>query len=398
MHIESYTFNMQKKHLARNLKNKIIEKLTRNPIVALLGPRQCGKSTLAKEIISKFPEAIYLDLERPSDLMKLQDPEAFFLENKNRLICLDEIQRSPDIFPLLRSIVDETNRNGQFLILGSASRDLLKQSTESLAGRITYLELTPFRINELPAKSTTDRNHWLKGGFPKSFLTKTDNESFEWRLDFIKTFLERDIPQMGFQITTKNIERFWTMCAHSHGQLFNASKLGASLGLTHPSTSRYLDILEQTFVIRTLPPYENNLKKRLVKSPKIYLRDTGILHALLRIEHTNDLFGHPIYGHSWEGRAIENIIVNYPQYQFSFYRTASGNELDLIVQKGEKTLAIECKASSAPTIEKTSINALSDLSIKNCLVIAPVKTPYQIRKNTWVMPLLDAVKNLESFF
>jgi len=304
-------------YIKRFFTEKIRERLLNIPGVIILGPRQCGKSTLAKAIISKIENAVYLDLERPSDINKLIDPEAFLSLNADKLICLDEIQRVPELFPILRSVIDENRRNGQFIILGSASPDLIRQSSETLAGRVSYFELTPFLFKEISEHSSPNklRKLWLRGGFPRSYLASDEKESFEWRLNFIRTFLERDIPQLGFRIPAKTLERFWKMCAHLHGQLLNSSKLGESLGVSHHTVRSYSDLLEQTFVLRVLRPYESNLKKRLIKSPKIYIRDTGLLHALLDIESHNELLGHPVYGASWEGFVIENIL--------SFYQTGT---------------------------------------------------------------------------
>jgi uncharacterized protein len=384
-------------YLDRALARKITQKIQTNPVVAVLGPRQCGKSTLAKAIISKIPNSLYLDLERPSDLNKLRDPEAFFTINSGKLICLDEIQRTPDLFPVLRSIVDEHNRNGQFIILGSASPDLIKQSSESLAGRISYLELTPFLLKEVSKGNapTALRKMWLRGGFPRSFLAKKEADSYEWRLDFIRTYLERDIPQLGFRIPAKTLERFWKMCAHFHGQLLNNSKIGSSLGVSHHSVRSYVDLLEQTFILRVLPPYEINLKKRLVKSPKIYIRDSGMLHALLNIEAQNDLLGHPVFGASWEGLVIENILSTFSDWKAFFYRTATGSEIDLILEKGGKRLAVECKASSSPGVDKGFWPALSDLQIQEAWIVAPVREAYPIEKRVTVSPLWDFIKRTE---
>jgi len=364
---------------------KISHRLLNMPIVALLGPRQVGKSTLAKEIIKSFDNAIYLDLERPSDLNKLRDPEAYFALHANKLICLDEIQLTPELFPVLRSIIDERGRNSQFLILGSASPELIKQSSESLAGRISYIELTPFILEELEASSL--RTLWLRGGFARSYLATDDTSSFEWRLDFIRTFLERDLPQLGFSLSARVMERFWRLCAHSHGQLLNQSKIGGSLGVSHHTIRSYIDILEQTFVMRTLPPYEANFKKRLVKSPKIYVRDSGLLHALLGLETQDDLFSHPCYGSSWEGFVIENILSKWPDWQASFYRTAHGNEIDLILEKGQRRIAIECKASSSPDVGRGFHSALKDLEIEEAWIIAPVSESYPLGKGITVTPM-----------
>jgi predicted AAA+ superfamily ATPase len=384
-------------YIERIVTTKIKKKLENMPGVVILGPRQCGKSTLAKAIISEIGGAVYLDLERPSDANKLRDPEAFFGINSDRLICLDEIQRVPELFPVLRSVIDENKRNGQFIILGSASPDLIRQSSETLAGRIAYFELTPFLLKEVCEEHhylKTLRKLWLRGGFPRSYLASKEKESFEWRLDFIRAFLERDIPQLGFKTPAKTIERFWRICAHLHGQLLNSSKLGESMGVSHHTVRSYVDMLEQSFVLRVLRPYESNLKKRMIKSPKIYIRDNGILHALLGIEDHNDLLGHPIYGASWEGLIIENILSLLPNWKASFYRTSSGSEIDLILEKGNKRLAIECKASTSPNLNRGFWNALSDLNFQEAWVVAPVKEVYPIEEGVMVAPLHHLVGNL----
>jgi len=383
-------------YIKRIITVAIEQKLKNMPGVVILGPRQCGKSTLAKAIISEIGDAVYLDLERPSDVSKLRDPEAFFHLNSDRLICLDEIQRVPELFPVLRSIMDENRRNGQLIILGSASPDLMKQSSETLAGRISYFELTPFLLKEISKDHhlKTLRKLWLRGGFPRSYLAPNDKESFEWRLDFIRTFLERDIPQLGFRTPAKTLERFWRICAHLHGQLLNSSKLGESMGVSHHTIKSYIDLLEQSFVLRVLRPYESNLKKRLIKSPKIYIRDSGILHALLGIENQNDLLGHPVYGASWEGIVIENILSLLPNWKASFYRTSSGSEIDLILERGNKRVAIECKVSTSPHLNKGFWNAVSELKLKEVWVIAPVQEAYPIEKEVRVAPLHQLIEHL----
>ncbi len=383
-------------YIKRIITSAIQQKLKNMPGIVILGPRQCGKSTLAKAIISEIGDAVYLDLERPSDVSKLRDPEAFFHLNSDRLICLDEIQRVPELFPVLRSVMDENRRNGQFIILGSASPDLMKQSSETLAGRISYFELTPFLLKEISEDHhlKTLRKLWLRGGFPRSYLAPNDKESFEWRLDFIRTFLERDIPQLGFRTPAKTLERFWRICAHLHGQLLNSSKLGESMGVSHHTIKSYIDILEQSFVLRVLRPYESNLKKRLIKSPKIYIRDSGILHALLGIENQNDLLGHPVYGASWEGIVIENILSLLPNWKASFYRTSSGSEIDLILERGNKRVAIECKVSTSPHLNIGFWNAVSELKLKEVWVVAPVQEAYPIEKKVMVAPLHQLIEHL----
>ena len=370
----------------------IKKRLSTNPAVALLGPRQCGKSTLAKQIIRNYPGSIYLDLENPSDLNKLKNPNLFFSSNAKNLICLDEIQRIPDLFSELRSILDKNNRNGQLLILGSASRELIRQSSETLAGRISYCELTPFLFNE--TNGQTDK-YWLKGGFPRSYLAKNNETSFQWRSDFITTFLERDISQLGFLIPSKSIRNLWTMCAHNHGQLLNASKIGESLGVTHHTVKRYIDILEQTFLVRSLPPYLKNTGKRLTKSHKIYIRDTGILHALLEIETFNDLLGHPILGSSWEGMVIENIISAATGFRPYFYRTSTGSEIDLVLEKGNRIFAIECKTSTAPDLTAGFWNAINDLKPEKTWIAAPADSAYDLKKNITVTPLNNLIHEIK---
>jgi predicted AAA+ superfamily ATPase len=374
-------------YIPRGLAQTISERLRNSPVTALLGPRQCGKSTLARIIIARLPDSLYLDLERPSDLNKLTDPETFFRLNQGKLICLDEIQRAPDIFSVMRSIIDAQAKNSQFLVLGSASPDLIRQSSESLAGRISYLELTPFLLPEIDHRPNAMQRLWLRGGFPRSFLAADDAASFTWRVDFIRTFLERDIPQLGFRLEARLLDRFWRMVAHVHGQLLNSSKLGESLGVSHHTVRSYVDIMEQTFILRVLPPYFANLKKRLVKSAKVFIRDTGLLHTLLDIKTDNDLLGHPVYGSSWEGFVIENVLAAMPDWRPSFYRTASGTEIDLVLERGRKKLAIECKVGSAPKLGKGFWNALHDLDIKEAWVIAPVEEPYPIQAGVIVSPL-----------
>ncbi|MEI9477622.1 MAG: ATP-binding protein, partial [Deltaproteobacteria bacterium] len=375
-------------YIERFITAKIRQKLEKVPGVVILGPRQCGKSTLAKAIISDIGAAIHLDLERPSDVNKLRDPEAFFSLNSDQLICLDEVQRVPDLFPLLRSVMDENKRNGQVIILGSASPDLIRQSSETLAGRVSYFELTPFLLREVSGdhRLKTLRRLWLRGGFPRSYLASDEEESYEWRLDFIRTFLERDIPQLGFRTPAKSLERFWRMCAHVHGQLLNSSKLGESLGVSHHTVRSYIDMLEQSFVLRVLRPYESNLKKRMIKSPKVYIRDSGLLHALLGIEGPNDLLGHPVYGASWEGWVIENVLSLLPNWKASFYRSSSGSEIDLILEKGNRRLAVECKASTSPSVSRAFWNALNDVKVKETWIIAPVSEAYPIEKGVMVAP------------
>jgi len=383
--------------LQRNLATIIKERLQHNPVVAILGPRQCGKTTLAGQIVKPIKKSVYLDLENPADLAKLDDPLAFFSLHEDDLVCLDEIQRTPGLFETLRSIVDERGRNSQFLILGSASRDLIRQSSESLAGRITYLDLTPFLLNEIePATPDDLRRIWLRGGFPRSYLAADDDVSFQWRQDFIRTFLERDIGMLGFRMPPARLGRLWKMCSHIHGSLLNASKLADSLGVSSHTIRSYVDLLEHTFMIRILMPDAPNLKKRLVKSPKIYIRDSGILHALLDIRTHDDLLSHPVVGASFEGFAMENILASAKSYESSFYRTGAGAEIDLVLRRGRRVLAFELKSSTIPNLTKGFWNALEDLSPDNAFVVAPVKESYPIKQGVMVTPLHEIIAKLNN--
>lgn len=384
-----------------NLLKRTAEKILRDrlaafPAVALLGPRQSGKSTLAKMILEPLGnKALYLDLERPSDLRKLNDPETYFEHHRNRLICLDEIQKSPNLFPVLRGIIDSSDATGRFLILGSASPELLRQGAETLAGRLSFVDLCPFQLNEVD----DTKRLWTRGGFPRSYLAATDEESFVWRLDFVQTFLERDVPQMGLRLPALSVRRLWQMLAHSQGQMLNSSKIGASLGLSHTTIRSYVDLLATAFLIRVLNPWSGNLKKRLVRSPKVYVRDSGILHALLELDSFDSIAGHPSYGHSFEGMVLENIMsVLQPGWRTSFFRTARGDEIDLVLEKGTRRVAIECKASAAPELEPGFWRAREEISIEQTLVVALVEEVYPIRKDIIVVsPSEAALKSALGF-
>jgi hypothetical protein len=380
----------------RYLTDTVKRRLKNNPVVAILGPRQCGKTTLAGQIVKKMKKSVYLDLENPGDLAKLDDPLAFFSLHNEDLVCLDEIQRAPELFSILRSITDERARNDQFLILGSAGPDLIHQSSESLAGRIAYLDLTPFLLPELESGQKEGiRELWLRGGFPRSYLAEDLDISFEWRQDFIRTFLERDVGMLGFRLPPIRLGRFWKMCAHIHGSLLNASKLADSLGVSSHTVRSYIDLLEHTFMVRVLLPDAPNLKKRLVKSPKIYIRDSGILHTLLDIRTHDDLLSHPIIGASFEGFAMENILAFANNWEPSFYRTSAGAEIDLILRKGRRTLAFELKSSTVPRVSKGFWNALEDLSPDEAYVVAPVKEPYPMKGDVMVSPLQEIIAKLQ---
>ena len=362
----------------------ILEKFKYYPVTVLLGPRQVGKSTLAKAIQDRVKKALYLDLQNPKDLLLLEDPFALFERNPDTLIILDEIQKAPEFFSVLRSIIDQNRTNGRVLVLGSASRDLIKQSSETLAGRICYLEITPFFRREI--RPLLDfRQHWQRGGFPLGLLAENDSTSLDWRKNYIQTFLERDIPQLGFaNLPSPMMSRFWQMLAHNHGQFLNQAQLAQSLGVSSPSVKKYLSILEQLFVIRQLEPYAGNLKKRLVKSPRIYLRDSGLLHCLLDIESERDLMGHPVCGSSYEGFVMENIISLFPEWRPSFLRTSNGAEVDLVLQKGRKLKFFEMKLNSTPKASRGLHQMIEELHPEKTFVIAPVKSSFQVNKVTYI--------------
>lgn len=382
------------KYLPRLLEHPIQDALAKYPVVALLGPRQCGKSTLAKKILSGLGRSAYLDLERPSDRAKLQDAEAYFETNRSVLICLDEVQRAPDIFPVLRAMVDDKRRPGQFLVLGSASRDLLRQSSESLAGRIAYLELTPFLAMEAPSGATVQQRLWLRGGFPKSFQAASDADSIEWRQNFIRTFLERDVPALAPGISPASIERLWSMCAHWHGQLVNYSRLAGSLGVSDNTVRSWLELLAGAFLVRLLPPFAANFGKRLVKAPKVYLRDSGLLHALLGLDSNEELHGHPVYGASWEGFAMENILARLrPGVRASFYRDSNGTEIDLVLERGAKRMAVEFKAGLAPELTRSFANALEALGSPKAYMVSRAADAFPLGKGVTAISLVGLLES-----
>jgi len=369
-------------YIPRIAEKQLKQAIARSPAVVILGPRQCGKSTLAKAFLKAMP-SVYLDLQDRVDRNKLQEPELFFDHHRDKLICLDEIQLLPEFFSILRSEIDRERRPGRFLILGSASRDLIRQTTETLAGRIAYLDLTPFLIQEL--KGVVDRQTlWLRGGFPDSVFSSDENGSFEWRRDFIRTFMERDIPGLGFHIPVPVIERLWMLLAHYNGQIINFSKLAGGADLSIPTLKKYLYILEQTYMVRILKPAETNLKKRLIKSPKVYLRDTGILHGLLEIEDYDHLLANPAAGASWESFAMENIIAAHPYWRPSFIRTSNGAEADLILERGSHRRLFEFKLSKAPRTSRGFYELAEALKPEAAFVIAPVDDPYKISREILV--------------
>ena len=389
--------------IPRVAKPRLLDLLQRFPAVALLGPRQAGKTTLALSLEEQLrPQALYLDLELPSDRAKLADPELYLSQHRDRLVILDEIHRLPDIFQTLRSLIDHRRRTGkkdsQFLLLGSASMDLMHQSAETLAGRIAYLELTPFTAAEVGGTSPSAPDAlWLRGGFPESFLADDDEGSFEWRTAFIQTNLERDVPALGPRVPAETLRRFWQMLAHNQGQMFNGAQLAAGLGVSGHTIARYLDILVDLLLVRRLQPWASNVRKRLVRSPKVYVRDSGLVHALLGIRTQEELFGHPIVGPSWEGMLIENILSSLPATVRSwFYRTSAGAEIDLVLEFGPKNIwAIEIKRSiSNPVPSKGFYIGCADLQAARQIILYPGKESYRTDPRSEVMSLDQFIKEL----
>jgi predicted AAA+ superfamily ATPase len=382
--------------IIRRLQHTLEYLLDNFPAVALLGPRQAGKTTLALDIAAQRP-AIYLDLESTTDQAKLQNAELYLAEHQDKLVIIDEVQRAPSLFQNLRGLIDQGRRQGRrtgrFLLLGSASIELLQQSSETLAGRISYLELTPFDALELSAGQA--ETLWLRGGFPDSVLANDDTMSLKWRQDFIRTYLERDIPQLGPRIPAETLRRFWSMLAHNQGELLNAAKLAAALGVDGKTIARYLDLLVDLLLVRRLKPWHSNSGKRLVKSPKTYVRDSGIAHALLGISDKDTLLGHPVCGRSWEGFVIENCLsVAPPHSEASFYRSSAGAECDLLLTFPDQTTwAIEIKRSLAPSLQKGFYFARDDIQPATSFVVYPGMETYSIAEGVKAIGL-TALLNL----
>lgn len=381
--------------IARRAHTVVQEGLRRQAAVALIGPRQVGKTTLAHEI-GREADALYLDLEAKADRDKLADPALFLRAYADRLVILDEIHRVPELFQELRGLIDEGRRtgkrNGRFLILGSASMDLLRQSGESLADRIEYVHLAPLDALEATEDADTLRRLWVRGGFPDSFLSESESDSFAFRQNSIRTYLERDVPQFGRRIPAETLERLWTMLAHSQGALLNASKLAAGLSITAPTVAGYVDLLVDLLLVRRLRPFHINTKKRLVKSPKVYVRDSGLVHALLGIEDYNDLAGHPVVGMSWEGFVIENLINIAPsQTKASFYRTAAGAEIDLLLKLPGKggLWAIEIKRGLSANVSKGFHSARSDLNPDRSFVVTSGSDRYPVAEDVEAIGLRE---------
>ena len=368
---------------------RVLDLFRAHPCVAILGPRQCGKTTLARMICANEPVFHFFDLESPLDTRRLEAPLRA-LGALEGLIVIDEIQRKPELFEILRVLVDRPNANSRFLILDSASPTLVKGVAESLAGRVGFVDLGGFTLRETGSKSQDCL--WSRGGFPRSFLAPDDWASFQWRQGFIRTFLERDIPQLGINIPAETLRRFWTMIAHYHGQIWNAAEFARSLGSSEATARRYLDILAGAYVARILPPWFANLSKRQIKAPKIYIRDPGVLHALLELETLDNLLAHPKLGASWEGFALEQVLAVFNPHSAYFWATHGGAELDLLLTVRGKGYGFECKFADAPGPTRSMRVALQDLGLEHLWVVYPGTEAYALDDRLSVLPLRDVVR------
>ena len=386
--------------IQRILEEKLIDSLKNMPVVVILGPRQVGKTILALDLAkTALDKPIhYLDLELNSDLAKLDDAESYLKRFESQLLVIDEVQRKPELFPVIRALVDLRKRNGEraghFLLLGSASRDLLQQSSESLAGRIRYLELNPFSANELNLNDPLGFNLeklWFRGGFPDSYLADSEIQSQNWRRDFISTYVEKDIPLFGPQVPATRMKRFWSMLAHYHGQQAVMTEIAKSLEVSHTTARNYLDILQDFFMVRQLHPWSGNTKKRLVKTPKVYIRDTGLLHSLLNVSSFDQLLGHPAVGASWEGFVMENILNQLPtDWSASYYRSSNQAEIDLVLEFGTNEVwGIEIKKSSAPTIRSGFHRACEDIGVTKKYVVYSGADRFPMRGDIEAVGLIE---------
>ncbi len=388
------------------IENQIIAALDEMPAAALLGARQVGKTTLALNVSKRIEKpAVYLDLERVSDLAKIDDPEPYLESCRGKLLIIDEVQRKPNLFPLLRSIIDSRIRDGeqtsQFLILGSTSWDLLRQSSETLAGRIRFIEINPFSILELEDNKSGEsdlQSLWLRGGFPKSFTAHSDSRSWNWRSDFIHSYVERDIPQMGISIPSTTTRVFWSMLAWENSQQLNFSRLGSSLGVSYNTIKSYLNSLVSAFVVRMLPAWHGNARKRLIKTPKMYLRDSGLAHWFLTIRNIDDLRGHSVRGASWEAFVVENILRELrDHWKFSYYRTRAGAEIDLILElPNSRTCAVEIKFSTAPKVSRGFYEGCKDVGATEKYVIYPGEERFPLATDIDALGITEFIKLIGS--
>lgn len=361
------------------------------PAVGILGPRQVGKTTLAKQLGTYYPDCVYLDLENPEHLARLSDPVLYLRSFQGRLCILDEVQCLPELFPILRALIDEKRQPGRFLILGSASPQLLKQSSESLAGRIRYHKLSPLSVQEISPALTIDPL-WLRGGFPPALLSETDSDAMDWLESFVRTFLERDLSVLNISLPSVQLRRFWTMLAHCQGQLFNASRLATALSVSSTTTRRWLDVLSDTYMVRQLQPWTMNTGKRVVKTPKSYISDSGIVHRLLGIDTLDQLLSHPVCGHSWEGFVIEQIASAMPyRTELFHYRTRGGAEIDLLLRipGNDQLVAVEIKRSLSPKLQRGFWNAMEDAQCHQAYIVYPGDVSWPIAENVRTLPITE---------
>lgn len=387
--------------IPRLAESAVRKKLLQTPAVVLLGPRQVGKTTLARQIAGDWPGgAVYLDLERSADRLRLEDAEDYLRAHVGRLVILDEIHRAPGVFESLRGIIDENRlagvRSGQFLLLGSASLDLMRQSSETLAGRVSYMDISPIHTQEVIPVQIEAEQLWLRGGFPDSLLAADEEHSLDWRRDFIRSYLERDVPMFAPRLPSETIGRLWTMLAHQQGGQLNQARIASSLGVSNPTIDRYIDLLVDLQLIRRLRPWSSNAGKRLVKAPKVYVRDSGILHGLLELKTRNDVLGHPVCGPSFEGFCIDNLIAAAGAGRTAyFYRTQVGAEIDLVLEKGGRPdIAIEVKRASAPRPERGFSIACDDLKITRRYVVYPGEESFALRNGAQAISLAQLCAEL----
>ncbi|NLE35397.1 MAG: ATP-binding protein [Bacteroidales bacterium] len=379
-------------YIKRSIESEIRLSLENVPVTAIIGPRQCGKSTLARHITGEMDNSVFLDLEKPSDLAKLDNPEWYLSSQKNNLVILDEIQRKPDLFPLIRSLADEWQQNGKFLILGSASPDLLKQSSESLAGRISYRKLTPLLWNEISMDYNLE-TYMLRGGFPRSLLNKNDKISAAWIDDFITTFIERDL-LFWAGIAPSAMRRLWQMLAHNNGQTVNYSSLGNSLGVSNTTVKNYVDLLEGTYMLEIVPPYYKNFGKRILKAPKVYITDNGLTTRLLQLSGFDQISGHPVFGSLWEALVLVNLKGNFRETNCYFFRTSNGAEIDFVTEINNKQIAIECKATLSPTLTRGNYSAIENIKPDHVFVVAPVNRGWPMAKGVEVVSVNELIERL----
>ena len=387
--------------IPRLAESAVRKKLLQTPAVVLLGPRQVGKTTLARQIAGNWPGgAVYLDLERSADRLRLEDAEDYLRAHVGRLVIMDEIHRAPGVFEALRGIIDENRlagvRSGQFLLLGSASLDLMRQSSETLAGRVSYMDISPIHTQEVIPVQIEAEQLWLRGGFPDSLLAADEEHSLDWRRDFIRSYLERDVPMFAPRLPSETIGRLWTMLAHQQGGLLNQARIASSLGVSNPTIDRYINLLVDLQLIRRLRPWSSNAGKRLVRTPKVYVRDSGILHGLLELKTRNDVLGHPVCGPSFEGFCIDNLIAAAGAGRTAyFYRTQVGAEIDLVLEKGGRPdIAIEVKRASAPRPERGFSIACDDLKITRRYVVYPGVESFALRNGAQAISLAQLCAEL----